>query len=146
MPSLRHISYPLGSIAAGTILNVANTTTFLTPATIAVMGADGSTVPGLPSNGIPVQAAEFIDFDMNISAISGASAALTVTIDRYGEDGVWYNIYNSGAKSSTGVTSTSIGVGASTNVEIGNIVRVAFFLSNTTTPSVTLSASVRAKS
>ena len=143
---MRHISYPLVSITAGTVLAVANTTTYLTAATVAVTGPDGQTVPGIPTNGIPVQGVTFIDFDMNISAISGASAALTVTIDRYGEDGVWYNIYNSGAKNATGQTTASIGVGASTNVEIGNIVRVAFFLSNTTTPSVTLSASVRAKS
>jgi len=143
---MRHISYPLGSVAAGTVLSTPNTTTFLTAATVAVTGPDGQTVPGIPANGIPVQGVISIALDFNITAISGASAALTVTVDRYGEDGVWYNIYTSGAKSATGQTVASIGPGESTNVEIGNIVRVAFFLSNTTTPSVTLSASARAKS
>lgn len=143
---MRRISYPLGTVAAGTVLNVANTTTYLTAATIANAGAEGVALSGIPANGIVVQGMNSIALDVTISAISGASAALTITVDRYGEDGVWYNIYNSGAKNSTGVTSTSIGPGEATNAEIGNIVRVGFFLSNTTTPSVTLSASVRAKS
>jgi len=144
---MRNISYPLGSVAAGTVLNVANTTTFLTAATVATTNGDGQTVAGLPANGIPVQGVEIIALDFTISAISGASAALTVTVDRFGEDGVWYNIYTSGAKNATGATSATIGgEGSATNAEIGNIVRVGFFLSNTTTPSVTLSASVRAKS
>lgn len=143
---MRRISYPLGSVAAGTVLNVANTTTYLTASTVATTGADGQTVAGIPSNGIPVQGVEAIELDFTISAITGSSAALTVTVDRYGDDGVWYNIYSSGAKNATGATIAHIGPGQATNVAIGNIVRVGFFVSNTTTPSVTLSASVRAKS
>jgi hypothetical protein len=84
--------------------------------------------------------------DFNITALAGASAAVTVNLDRKGLDGVWYNIYTSGAKNAPSATSASIGPGESTNVELGSIIRVGMFVSNTVSPSAMMSLSVVAKS
>lgn len=138
---MRKMWYDCGKVAAGTVLNVANTTTYMTASTVAAGDATG-----LSAGEIPVGGATELDLDVNISAISGGSAALTVSVDRKGSDGVWYNVYTSAALNATGATSTTIGLSAATNKGFANIVRCGFFVSNTTTPSVTLSASLIAKS
>jgi hypothetical protein len=141
MPATRKIWYTAGSVAS-TTLAVANTTTFMAAATMAA-----GDLTGLAAGEIPVGGATELDLDVTISAISGGSASLIVTVDRKGADGVWYNIFTSSALIATGATSTTIdAAGGATNKGFANIVRVGFFVSNTTTPSVTLSASLIAKS
>lgn len=105
-----------------------------------------TTYSGMPAGGIEVGGYSELTLDFNISAISGTSASVTVTVDRYGADGVWYNIYSSGAKTATGSTSTTIGVAAETNKGFGNIARVQIAISNTTTPSATMTLSLVGKS
>lgn len=142
MPNTRAMTYELGTVAAGTVFNTANTTTYVTCSSVAAGNATG-----LAAGEIPVSGIKEIDLDFNISAISGSSAAVTVTVDRKGTDGVWYNVYSSGAKTATGSTSANIAInGGSTNVGIGMLVRIGVFLSNTTTPSATMSLSAIGKS
>jgi hypothetical protein len=133
-------SYPLVA-AASTVYNTPNTTTFLTPTTVAT-----GNLTGLAAGELPVRNVEFLDLDINITAISGASAAITITLDRKGSDGIWYNVFNSGALTATGQTSKTVGPGAEVNKDFGNIARIGVFVSNTTTPSATLSVSAIAKS
>ena len=115
-----------------------------------VITSPGYTAPviatNVPTGGILVGGYHELDLDFNISAISGTSATVTVTVDRYGADGVWYNVYTSGAKNATGSTSTTIGVGAATNQGFGIIARVQITISNTTTPSATMTLSLIGKS
>lgn len=83
--------------------------------------------------------------DINISAVSGTSPSATFFVDRKGADGIYYNIYSSGAKTTTGTVSTSIGAGgAATNSAFGNVIRFRWTITGTT-PSFTFSASIIGK-
>ena len=82
--------------------------------------------------------------DVNISVITGTTPTYILAVDRLGADGVYYTIYTGTAITAVGVVSVSLGVGASTNVAFGNVIRVREIVGGTT-PSVTRSISVLGK-
>lgn len=82
--------------------------------------------------------------DVNISAISGTSASLTVYIDRKGADGHYYQIYAGTGLTAIGSVSLSLGHGMTTGVDFGNTLRIRLVIAGTT-PSVTYTASVIGK-
>jgi hypothetical protein len=100
----RRIAYVLCSVAPGTMYNTSNTNTYTAASSVAV-----GDLAGLAAGEIPVQGVDSLALDFTISAISGASAAVTVNVDRKGADGLWYNMYTSGAKNAPGPTSASLG-------------------------------------
>lgn len=85
---------------------------------------------------------------VNISAISGASADGTFTIQGYDElSDSWFTVLASAAKSATEFFTLTAypGIAASSNVSANTVLpkrwRLNFDISATTTPSVTFSAS-----
>jgi len=82
--------------------------------------------------------------DVNISTITGTTPTYQILVDRLGADGIYYNIYTGTAITAVGVVSINLGIGASTNVAFGNIIRIREVVGGTT-PSATRSISVLGK-
>lgn len=82
--------------------------------------------------------------DVNISAITGTTPTYQILLDRLGADGIYYNIYTGTAITAIGVVSVSLGIGASTNVSFGNVIRIREVVGGGT-PSFTRSMSVIGK-
>jgi len=81
---------------------------------------------------------------VNVSAVSGTTPSMTLTLDSKGADGVYYTVYTSSAITAAGKTLAHIGVGAATNVAFGSTVRLTATISGTA-PSFTMSASLIGK-
>lgn len=96
---------------------------------------------GSNSGSLDVQSVNALAIDVNISAISGAGATLTVIYERLGADGNWYPQYTSAGLTATGNTSANVGLGATTNAVLTNTGRLRWTIAGTT-PSVTFTASV----
>lgn len=84
-------------------------------------------------------------FDVNVTAFTGGtSPTVKFTVSRVGADGVNYVIYNPTALSAAGVFSQSIGVGAQTNADPGDIIQVDMVTTGSPT-SITFSLSMKAR-
>lgn len=102
--------------------------------------ANSATITNMGSRGVIVK--------VNVSAISGASATGTFTIQGYDElSDNWYTVLASTAKSATGFFTLTVYPGntVTSNVSASTVLpkqwRLNFDISSTTTPSVTFSAS-----
>lgn len=81
------------------------------------------------------------EVDIDVTAVSGTTPSMTVIVERQELDGNYYPIYTSSAITATGLTTTSIGPGLTTNAELSGTFRVRWTITGTT-PSFTLSINV----
>lgn len=82
--------------------------------------------------------------DLTVVSFTGGTApTITFLVERQGADGKWYQLWTSGAQSTPGATSTSIGDGCTvTHVPTGSV-RLRWTFGGTVAPtSVTFSASI----
>jgi hypothetical protein len=83
-------------------------------------------------------------FDANTTLVSGTSPTLQFAIDRLGSDGVWYNIWLSPVRNTTGFDSKSIGTGLALPESSGSAIRIRWIIGGTS-PSFTFSISLIGK-
>lgn len=100
---------------------------------------------GVPSGGIIVGGYGTLIFDWTVANIGGATHTVTVTIDRYGQDTNWYNIYTK-AVTANGANSTTIGPGCETNHDFGQFIRVQIVVSNGAADTADVAMSLVGKS
>lgn len=79
--------------------------------------------------------------DVDVTAVSGTSASMSLFIERLGTDGHWYPIWSPTAITAAGVTSTSVGPGCATAAVVTSTIRFRWAVTGTT-PSFTFSASI----
>lgn len=77
----------------------------------------------------------------NISAVSGTSPTLSFNLYQVGFDAVLYPIISSSVFSAAGQWIVSVGVGASSNFTVGNVMLINYVIGGTT-PSFTFSLNV----
>ena len=112
---------------------------------VTASGNSGSLVGNNPmgtpyENGLPVEGFDVLAVDMTVASVTGGS--LQFFYDRQGSDGVWYNIYASGALSAAASVSTTLAGQNSASQEFGFIGRLRWTLVGT---SATISASITGK-
>lgn len=83
-----------------------------------------------------------LEFNINITALSGTSPTITIIIEGQDENNVWYPLYSSAALAATGDTPQSIGPGMQTNTIITDTIRVRWVIGGSLTPTVTCSMSL----
>lgn len=91
-----------------------------------------------------IGATDELAFDANVSAVSGTTPSLTLSIQRKGADGNYYTIWTGTALTAAGPQSASIGKGQATNADFDAIVRIVWTISGTT-PSFTMTLSLKVK-
>jgi hypothetical protein len=79
--------------------------------------------------------------DVSVTAVAGAGTVAPI-VERLGDDGVWYPIWNPAALTAVGLTSTSIGAGCTTPAVVTSTLRFRWVITGT---SVTFSASIIAR-
>ena len=83
--------------------------------------------------------------DVNVTALTGAGAAVQFFVDRKGVDGVYYQLWSSASLNATGPVSDSIGPGLNKNQSLGMTIRFRWVISGGGGNTVTFSASLIAK-
>jgi hypothetical protein len=130
------------SLPAGTNnIGVVNTQTL---SGIVLNVASASIIVTTTSANLTVGIYKELAIDVNISVVTGTTPTYQIFIDRLGADGIYYNIYTGTSIVAVGVVSITVGVGASTNVGFGNVIRVREVVGGGT-PSFTRSASIIGK-
>jgi hypothetical protein len=92
------------------------------------------------SGPLDAQGVTAVAVDVNISAVSGTSPSMLLTVERLGADGNWYIIATSPAQTTAGKWSVSVGPGESA-AELSDAIRLAWAITGTT-PSFSFSASI----
>lgn len=117
---------------------IARSTTILLNQASAAQTANGN------SADLPVGTFDQLAVDVNVTAVSGTTPSMTLSVQRKGADGVYYPLWTSAAITAVGVTSTDIGPGLTVAKSIAGLVRLVWTITGTT-PSFTFSASIIAK-
>lgn len=78
---------------------------------------------------------------VNVTAVSGSTPSMTLTLETLGLDGVWYPVWTSSAITAAGKVTASIGPGLATAQSFADQVRLSWAITGTT-PSFTFTASI----
>ena len=113
-------------------------------ATTVLYSASASYTTSGNSADLPVDDLLELAVDVNVTAKSGTSPTLVLSIERKGADGAYYQIWASSSITNTGKQSTSIGTGMTTAQSFGSLCRLVWTIGGTT-PSWTLTASIIGK-
>lgn len=110
--------------------------------------ASAAEVAGANSGALVTTNVSRIAVDINLTALTGGTApTVTFFLDRQGLDGIWYQVWSSGAKSTAATISTSVGDGCTVSEVIGASVRLRWVFGGTVNPtSVTFSAGILGRS
>ena len=78
---------------------------------------------------------------VNITAVSGTSPTMTLSLQSLGADGIQYTLWSSASQTATGQVVTSVGPGMAQAQQLGQTIRLVWTIGGTT-PSFTFSASI----
>lgn len=101
--------------------------------------ASGPQTSTFNSGDIDVSQIRRLALNISVTAVSGTTPSMTVTVERKTEAGVYIAIFTGTAITAAGTQIASIGPGLVTQHMPGHVVRVNFTISGTT-PSFTMSA------
>jgi hypothetical protein len=83
-----------------------------------------------------------LEFNINVTALSGTTPSITVFVEGQDDNGVWYALYAPSAISTVSDTAQSIGPGMQTNTVIPETVRVRWTIGGSAVPTVTCTISL----